>query len=501
MRLKINIILVIILIFCSIQEEVMGNVASKDTIEQRLTLGEVVSLAIEQSPAVKNAQNVNINYYWRWRNFKTRFRPQLVLSGNLPNYTQSNVGVTQPDGSLQFVNVTNLSTSARIALNQSIPLTGTYIYASTSAIRFQDYNKNTVNFSGSPFSIGFTQPVFAINTMKWSQKTEPMVHDEAQKNFIESIERISYNSVVRFFRFLLVQTNYNLAENNLKNSRNNLRIAQTKKDLGTISENDFARIQLAVLNAEKALSSARFELKNADFELKSYIGLSQDQAIGLEMPLSMVLFDVDPDKAVAQAIANRKETTYFKRRLVEADRDLKNAKRSNGLSATLSGSYGLSNSAESLSGVYQKPERQQTLSLSLSIPILDWGQSTSAVKLAESQRDLVIYDVEKDKEDFERSVVVQVEQFGLLKDQLKTAKEADRVAEDGYKIALKHFQNGEISITELNISQNERENAKRDYIRSLETYWEAYYNLRILTLYDFEKDQPISYNNPLSEKQ
>jgi outer membrane protein TolC len=306
--------------------------------------------------------------------------------------------------------------------------------------------------------------------------------------------------VVRFFRFLLVQTNYNLAENNLKNSRNNLRIAQTKKDIGTISDNDFARIQLAVLNAEKALSSARFELKNADFELKSYIGLSQDQKIGLEMPLSMALFEVDPEKAVAQAIANRKETTYFERRLIEADRDLKNAKRSNGLSATLQGSYGLSNSSESLGGVYDKPERQQTLSLSLSIPILDWGQSASTVKLAESQRELVIYDVEKDKEDFERSVVVQVEQFGLLKDQLKTAKEADRVAEDGYKIALKHFQNGEISITELNIAQTERENAKRDYIKSLETYWEAYYNLRILTLYDFEKNEPISYINPMSAK-
>ena len=500
MRLSIRIIAISSLIFCSFQGKAMISSVQKDTLEQKLTLNDVVSLAIEQSAAVKNVQNVNINYYWRWRNFKTRFRPQLVLSGNLPNYTQSNVGVTQPDGSLQFVNVTNLSTSARISLNQSIPLTGTYIYASTSAIRFQDFNKNTTNFSGSPFSIGFYQPVFAINWLKWSQKTEPLVHDESQKSFIESIEKISYNSVVRFFRYLLVQTNYNLAENNLKNSRNNLKIAQTKKDLGTISENDFARIQLAVLNSEKALSTARFDLKNADFELKSYIGLSQDQKIGLEMPLSMVLFEVNPEKAVAQAKANRKETTYYKRRLIEADRDLLNAKRSNGLSATLQGSYGLSSSANSLAGVYDKPERQKTLSLSLSIPILDWGQSASAVKLAESQRDLVIYDVEKDREDFERSVLVQVEQFGLLKDQLKTAKEADKVAEDGYKIALKHFQNGEISITELNIAQNERENAKRDYIRSLETYWEAYYNLRILTLYDFEADRPISYTNPLNDK-
>jgi outer membrane protein TolC len=127
-------------------------------------------------------------------------------------------------------------------------------------------------------------------------------------------------------------------------------------------------------------------------------------------------------------------------------------------------------------------------------------QSASSVKLAESQRDLVIYDVEKDREDFERSVVVQVEQFGLMKDQLFTAKEADKVSESGYQIALKQFQNGEISITDLNIALSEREDAKRDYIRSLQTYWEAYYRLRILTLYDFENNQKISYVNPMGEK-
>ena len=201
-----------------------------------------------------------------------------------------------------------------------------------------------------------------------------------------------------------------------------------------------------------------------------------------------------------QARANRKEWSEYKRRLIEADRDLLNAKRSNGLSATLQGSYGLSNSAETMSGIYQDPQKQQTIKLALSIPILDWGQSASSVKLAESQRDLVLYDVEKDREGFERSVVVQVEQFGLMKDQLITAKEADKVSESGYQIALKQFQNGEISITDLNIALSERENAKRDYIRTLQSYWEAYYNLRILTLYDFEKDQKISYENPMVGK-
>src|SRR5665648_95411 len=470
---------------------------AQDTIGYSLELQDVVSLAIEQSSAVKYAQNRNENYYWRWRNFKTKYRPHLVLSGNLPDFTKSTVGVTQPDGSLEFKQVTNLSTSARLSLNQSIPLTGTYVYASTSAYRFQDYNKDLVSFSGSPFSIGFTQPIFSINWMKWQQKTEPLVYDEAQKDFIQSIEEISLNTIHRFFRYLMVQTNYKLAESNLKNSNNNLKIAQTKKDLGKISDNNFARNKLAVLNAQKALNQANMDLKNADFELKSYVGLAQNRKIELELPLNITLFEIDKIKALEEAKLNRKEGSEYKRRLIVADRDLLNAKRSTGLSATLQGSYGLSNSAESMAGIYDQPERQQTLKLALSIPILDWGQSTSAVKLAESQRDLVIYDVEKDREDFERSVTVQVEQFSLMKDQLTTANEADKVSENGYQIALKQFQNGEISITDLNISLAEREDAKRDYIRSLQTYWEAFYKLRILTLYDFERNQKISYINPM----
>ena len=476
------------------------SVHAQDTIRYSLSLEDIVSLAIEQSSSVKYAQNQNVNYYWRWKNFKTRNRPQLVLSGNLPNYTQSNVGVTQPDGSLAFKQVTNLSTSAGLSLNQSIALTGTYISASTSAIRFQDYNAKTVNFSGSPFSFGFYQPIFAINWLKWQQKTEPLVYDEAQKNFIETIESISLNTMYRFFRYLLVQTNFNLASSNLKNSNNNLKIAQTKKDLGTISENNYARNELAVLNAQKALNRASIDLRNADFELKSYVGLPQDRKIELQMPLNITLFDIDLVKALEEANANRKEGSNYKRRLIEADRNLISAKRSTGLSATLQGSYGLSNSAPTMEGIYQKPERQQTLSLALSIPILDWGQSASAVKLAESQRDLVIYDVEKDRTDFERSIVVQVEQFSLMKDQLVTAKEADKVAANGYLIALKQFQNGETTITDLNIALSEKDNAKRDYIYSLQTYWEAYYKLRILTLYDFDKNQKIGYINPLYTK-
>ena len=135
--------------------------------------------------------------------------------------------------------------------------------------------------------------------------------------------------------------------------------------------------------------------------------------------------------------------------------------------------------------------------VSLSVPILDWGRSASTVKLAESERELTIFDVNRDIEEFDRQVIVQVEQFSLLEDQLKTATEADKVAGNGYEIALKKFQNGELTINDLNIALQERERAKRDYVNSIRSYWVAYYRLRILTLYDFEESHNITYDNPM----
>jgi len=274
-------------------------------------------------------------------------------------------------------------------------------------------------------------------------------------------------------------------------------ISETKKKLGQISDNDHSRIQLSVLNAQKALNQARMDLKNADYELKKYIGLEQMRAIKLTIPLNISLFEIDPQLALAKAKENRRETTYYKRRLIDADRRLAEAKSKTGVSATLRGSFGLSNSADNFVGIYDQPEKDRMLRVSVSVPILDWGRSASTVKLAESEREITIYDVNKDIEDFDRKVVVQVEQFRLLKDQLKTANEADKVAGNGYLIALRKFQNGELSITDLNIALQEREKAKRDYIRSIQNYWVAYFRLRELTLYDFENGHNITYENPM----
>ncbi|MCK5103139.1 MAG: hypothetical protein KAR17_09995, partial [Cyclobacteriaceae bacterium] len=114
---------------------------AQDKVETvKLSLQNVIDQAIEQSPSIKYYQNRNVNYYWRWKNFQANFRPQLGISGDLPDYRFSNEPITQPDGSIEFRQIAQLRTTADLALTQIIPHTGTTIYGASSLYRVHDYN-------------------------------------------------------------------------------------------------------------------------------------------------------------------------------------------------------------------------------------------------------------------------------------------------------------------------------------------------------------------------
>lgn len=467
-------------------------VAARGTERNRLfTLQEMVSMALANSPYSKNVKNQRQNAYWRYRNFKTSFRPQLDLNGNIPDYYSTNTPVTQPDGSVIFRDVSLSKTSLNLKLNQEIALTGTEIFAATDYMRIDNLNANTVAYSGSPFMVGFNQTIFGYNSKKWTQKIEPLIWKESQKHYTEELEGISLNVSGLFFNLLRLQTEVELAESNLKNSKANLAIADVNIKLGKITPNDYKRVSLSVLNAKKALSRSKMGKRVAEFNLKSFIGYNERANLQLAAPMDIPEFNVDINVALEQARNNRREPESIKRKIVEAKQYLTQAKRSNGPRANLTGMYGLTNTSDKPSDLWEKPEVQKMIRLSLNIPILDWGRSASKVKMAESNSELVNYEVGQDLQQLEREVIVQAEEFNLLYEQIETAREADEVAEDGYQIALQQYQNGKLSITDLNIALQEREQSKRDFINSLNSFWRAYFNIRKLTLYDFENGRMI----------
>jgi outer membrane protein TolC len=124
---------------------------------------------------------------------------------------------------------------------------------------------------------------------------------------------------------------------------------------------------------------------------------------------------------------------------------------------------------------------------------LDWGRSKSVTKTAQANLQLMEYTVEQDKQNFKQGIVTQVSLFNLMKEQLVYTAQADSIASEKYKIARERYVLGNLGITDLGIAFRENDAAKRDYITSLRDFWSAYYQLRYLSLYDFENNQKIAY--------
>jgi outer membrane protein TolC len=460
----------------------------------QLTLEQVVEMAKGKSIAAKQAVTLKENKYWQWRTYKSNYQPQLSLNGVLPAYINSFREVVQPDGTIEFQPVKYNNSSLNLALSQSIAATGGTVFGTTQMQRYDDFDRQYKLYNGVPYAIGYSQPLARFNQLKWDQKIEPLKYNESKQAFIESMEQIAIKATGYFFDLLLAQVNLQIAETNFENTKNILRIAKEKFDLGKVSRNEILQLELEKLKAQKSVGIAKRDMEISTLNLKTYTGLTNTEKITLALPKETHSTDIQPEKILSEALENRSDAIAFIRRIAEAKRDVAKAKGDNGINATLTARLGFSKSATNISKVYEAPKSQQLFQLEFDIPILDWGRSKSRMKTAEANKQFTEYAVEQDKQIFSQEIYTQVTLYQMMKEQLVLNAQADSIASEKYKIAKERYVLGNLSITDLSIAFQENDQAKRDFVLGLRDFWSSYYQLRYLSLYDFEKNKKIIYN-------
>ncbi|MBV7529710.1 TolC family protein [Chitinophaga sp. sic0106] len=458
-----------------------------------LSLPEVIDMARERSISARQAATLRETRYWEYRSFKSNYQPQLALTGILPAYTKSFNQVIQPDGTALFQPVHNNNSTLDLSFTQSIAATGGMIFGSTNLQRFDDFDRHTTQYSGSPYGIGYSQPLWQFNALKWNKKIEPLRYYESRQAYIEDMEQVAIRATGYYFDLLLAQVNLQTARTILKNTAHIQEVANVKLELGKISRNEILQLKLEQLKASKAVGIASRDLQIASLNIRTYTGLDTTQYIQLQLPDEMMHISVPADKVLAEAYANRSDAIAFVRRLAEAKRDVAKAKGDNGINAMLTARLGYSNSARTVAKVYQNPQDQQLVQLEFSIPILDWGRARSRTRTAEANLKFTEYAVEQDKQLFVQQIVTQVTLFDLMKDQLQLTAGADSIASEKSDISRERYVLGNLSITDLSIAFQEKDQARRDYIAALRDYWSAWYQIRYLSLYDFELQKKIDY--------
>lgn len=459
---------------------------------RRLTLEEIIELAKEQSPAAYRADTRRENRYWQYNTYLSNYRPQLVLSGR-DEFSREVIPTRQNDGTYAFPQVNQNLASLNLSLEQRLGFSGSRIFLSSSLQRFDNFFLENVRYSGNPVFIGFTQPLFFFNSLKWDKKIEPLRYEESKRRFIEEMEDISVEVTDLFFDLLLAQAGMSIAQKNLENNQILYDSASVKYEIGETSENDLLQLELSVMRARQQMATAELDLETSTLRLKSYIGINDEESLSLLPPAEIPEFEVNTDIALAEASSNRRAPVAFKRQKLEAERAVARAKGNGGFNANINATFGFTAQGEALGAVYEQPDDQQTVLLNFSIPVMDWGRRKSRLKTAEANQKLTNYTVAQSQINFEQQVITQVKLFDMLRKQVVIAEKSDDIAQRRYEISRNKYLNNDISITDLNIATQEKDEARRSFVAALRDFWIAYYELRQLTLYDFKEGHRLKF--------
>lgn len=467
--------------------------AQTDTLgyERDITLDEAIALARVQSVDAAVALNELKTAYWEYRTFRANQLPEVTFTGTIPNYGKSYNSYQNSDGSYTFVRNSTLGMLGQLSLTQNVWLTGGTLSLNSSLDYLRQLGSGgTRQFMSVPVSLQLTQPIFGVNTSKWDRRIEPVRYAEAKASFITATEEVTMNTITYFFNLLLAKENLATARQNKENADRLYEVAKAKRRMGQISENDLLQLKLNALQGKADVTEAESNLNAQMFQLRSFLGVSEQENLNPVLPEAVPGIDISYDDVLAKALERNSFAQNIRRRQLEADYQVATAK-GNLRSINLTASIGYTGTNRNFRSAYENLVDNQVVEVGFSIPLLDWGKRRGQVKVAQSNRELELSRIRQEQMNFNQNIFLLVANFNNQAQQLGIAKEADLIAEKRYKSSVETFMIGRISTLDLNDARDSKDEARQQHISELYSYWYYFYQIRSLTLWDFERDAPL----------
>ena len=484
-KFQISLFLVVLLLF------VAPDASSQ---VQTFTLDQSIEYAKQNSPLSRAARFSILSAKWRYKSFRADLLPELSLAGNVPNY-RLGTSITPTASGNQAIDFNNSNANIGASISQAILPTGGSLSINSSLSRLGIFRgEDRYEWVSTPITIRLNQPLFQFNNLKWRNRTEPLRYEIAKKQYVEDMEDIAFTATQNYFDLLLAKINVEVAEFNVTVNDSIYNISQGRFQVGSIAENELLQSELEYRNARASLTTAVLEYQRAEEVFKAFLGIEDTQLIEIDVPSVAPEVDVDVQKALELALENNSTSLQFELNELLADQAYEQAKKNGSFSANITAEYGFNDrTIGDFVEVYDNPGDLQSFNIGFQIPLFNWGKNLAEVRSARNQQMATANNIAYQRLQFELSVKSTVREFPQLRSQVELAQVSDEIAARRYDVAKNRYLIGRIDVTDLFIAQNQKDSSRRSYIQSLRSYWIGYYNLRRLTLYDFEQDVPILY--------
>lgn len=460
-----------------------------------LSLDQAIVVSREQSLDAFKAKNTFLADYWSFQSYKSEQKPHLTM--DVIPVTFNNRMVLRYDYDLNMdIYRQQQTVSSYVALNlsQNIVPTGGKIYMMSNLNQLHNSAISIDSWSSTPIQIGINQPLFAHNKLKWQKLISPLEFERAKQKYLQSEQENYIKTVKYYFDWLTAKTQQLTARSKLLTADTLYQIGVQRYEIASIQKEDLLNLELSKFNSQIELAQAEKELKKSIISLKSFLSLNMDNNFEPIIPIIDTTIQIDPQIALELAKSFNPEIIQLKTMSLEAERDLDEVKKSSRLSSTLNASIGFNQAGNSFKGVYINPLQQQMISLSVRIPLLDWGDAKGRRHVALSEKEVADIEIQQALIDFEQKVMLKVVDFNLQIKVVESAKKARDIAQQSFNITKQRFIIGKADVLKMTASTNSMQSAQNEYISSLRTYWEYYYEIQSYTLYNFKTKKLFSTN-------
>ena len=455
--------------------------------EIRLTLDDAITMASDSSLSAIKAHRAYMSGYWEYRAYKAARMPSLTLNLTPAQYNRNIVQRYDSENDRDvFRTQQSYYASGGLSVVQNVDFTGGTLYLNSGVDFLRSFGGDAYSqFSSVPVRIGYSQSLIGYNPFKWDKLIEPLKYERRKKELSYNMEQISEEAIVYFFSLAQAQAEYDLAVKNMASCDTLYRIGCDRHKIGAISRADLQTLKLDVINANNTLKNSEIAMRRAMFQLASFLNIDKEQTLSIELPARPKLLTISAAKALEYARENNPEFLALKQNILESRQAVDRTKKESSINASLNASIGFNQVGSEFAQVWRDPLQQDMVSMSLSIPILDWGVRKGKYNMARNNLTVVEISSRQSEQQIEEEVVMTVNDFNVQGGMIESAEEARLLAESAYEDTRMRFIIGKSDINSLSMALTRKNAAEKNYISALRNYWLSYYKIRRLTMYDF----------------
>ena len=425
------------------------------------------------------------NSLLEYDNYKKSLLPSVSLNLTPVSFNHS-LRLLQNYNNGEYSNVEEFSntSSGDVSISQRIAATGGTFSIGSSINYLREFTSDNNSFSASPMYFSYSQSLFGSRkNFVYERTISRLKYDMALKDFCSSVSTEQQKILTLYLDAFSKKMDIDFYTKAVSIGDSLLMHARIRKESGKITEYEYNQVELQQLDNKMELEKSQYAFKSAIRKLENELLV---QNIKLESP-STTDFPKYIEESNVLGLVRKNNPTYQNQELsrLNAEYSLHQKKISNRFNANISLSYGLNQYAKTLREAYRHPDQRQSVSVTFTIPMFQWGANRNRIKIAENNYESALLDQEASLDKFKEEIHDNVFNYNMSRELTEVANRKYQLSGQQYSFAATRFCVGKIAAIELINASKEYMQAKQNYLSVLRSLFVNYYKIRHMSLYDF----------------